>query len=503
MTTNTHSTAAQAVKGVAKHTSTGTTLQSISNPNGQYIISGEGCSAEKHFADVMLSGQQGMFAVEVTSDLDPGLLRQWNGQYWAPMSGPVIESEAAVWLDAFHPDEATPAKAASCARFLTMRLRKFNPLRSVDLDGVVVVPTPSGYIYVNPDGSIHCGDADSSLGLTHGVNIPLTNTQRMSNYEPTPPPADSKFAKMLAYALPNDEVRDFVQEQCALALMPDCMSHCAWWHGAPAASKSTLAEMIAAVSCQVARISFRNLKERFGLEPIVGASLIMVDECEGGKVEDESTFKRLVSGNGTCIDRKNEKAIPEYHSNAKWIVSCQDAPFFKDKSGAMERRVGAVPFHHSVPEHERVLNYHKVLLKEEGHIFLDWLLIGLRRVVQRGRILTNSERPEEIRSHQEAVRLNTDSILAWCLAEGVTYTPGSFHYDRKEVYDRYQAWCEGEARECLTDIVFWRRLRDGKYVEGWKGDTTQSKPADWNYRGSHTKQGRPRFVPFWFMVTGP
>lgn len=500
MSANTNSTANAAVKGVTKQTSTGTTLQSINGQApGQYIITGENSSPEKHFTDVILSGQQGMFAVDVTSPTDPGLLRMWNGQYWGPLPGPEIEAQAAEWLDVFHPDQATPAKAKSCAQFLSLRLRRFRPLVHADLDGAVVLPTPSGYIYVFQDGSIHCMDPDPALGLTHGINIPLTNAQRMAHYEPTPMPEDSKFAKMLMHALPSEEVRDFIQEQCALALMPGNMSHCAWWHGVPAASKSTLAEMMAAVSCQVARISFRNLKERFGLEQIVGASLILVDECDGGKVEDEGTFKTLVSGNGLCVDRKNEKAIPEYHSKAKWIVSCQDAPFFKDKSGAMERRVGAVPFLHSVPEADRVLNYHNVLLKEEGHIFLDWLLLGLRRVVMRGRILTNSERPTELRSHQETIRLNTDSILAWVLAEGLTHTPGQYNFSREDVYRRYEAWCKGEARECLTDIVFWRRLRDGKYVEGWSGDTTQTKPVTWN----GARQERPRFVPFWFTVTGP
>lgn len=500
MSVNTNNTANQAVKGVAKQTSTGTTLQAVAHHvNPLHIISGDGSSIEKHFCDVVMAGHLGMFAVDVTSELDPGILRKWNGQYWYPVYSPEIETVAAEWLDIFHPDEATPAKVTSCVKLLTMRLRKMSKLNKVDLEDAVVLPTPSGYLHILPNGSIHCLDPDPELGLTHGINIPLTNAQRSQNYEPQSVPANSKFGKMLSHALPNSDVQAFVQEQCALTLMPGNMSHCAWWHGAPAASKSTLAEMMASVSCQVARLSMDDLNERFGLERIVGASLILVDECDGGKIGNEGKFKSLVSGNGIGIDRKNEKAIPEYHSSAKWIVSCQDAPFFKDKSGAMERRVGAVPFKFSVPADERVLNYHKVLLKEEGHIFLDWLLDGLRRVVRRGRIMTDDELPEELRDHQEQIRLHTDSLLAWVRADGVTHTPNVFNHSRSDVYNRYEAWCSGEARKPLDTEIFWRKLRDGKYIAGWEGESTQCKPLGW----AGNRLDRPRFVPFWFGATGP
>jgi phage/plasmid-associated DNA primase len=132
-------------------------------------------------------------------------------------------------------------------------------------------------------------------------------------------PADSRFAKFLRQAHDDPHVIDLLQEQCGMTLLPGVYSQAAWWHGVAGSGKSTLAEIVEAMHRQVARCNLK-LGDRFSLEPMIGASLILVDEVECEKWA-EGRFKTMVSGNGIGIDRKNQKQLASYHSTAKWIIT--------------------------------------------------------------------------------------------------------------------------------------------------------------------------------------
>lgn len=99
---------------------------------------------------------------------------------------------------------------------------------------------------------------------------------------------------------------------------------------------------------KVARLDLATLSDLFALEHIIGANLILVDEVECDRWK-EGTFKTLVSGNGIGINRKHLSVL-NYHSKAKWIITSNSAPFFRDKSGGVARRLSVVEWAHAIPE---------------------------------------------------------------------------------------------------------------------------------------------------------
>lgn len=133
-----------------------------------------------------------------------------------------------------------------------------------------------------------------------------------------------------------------------MTLLPGVYSQAAWWHGVAGSGKSTLAEIVEAMHRQVARCNLETLGDRFSLEPMIGASLILVDEVECEKWA-EGRFKTMVSGNGIGIDRKNQKQLASYHSTARWIITSNSAPFIRDKSNGVWRRLTVVHWKKAVP----------------------------------------------------------------------------------------------------------------------------------------------------------
>ena len=142
-------------------------------------------------------------------------------------------------------------------------------------------------------------------------------------------------------------------------------------------------------------------------------------ECEKWK---EGTFKTLVSGNGIGINRKHLSVL-NYHSKAKWIISSNSAPFYRDKSGGVARRLSIVEWANVIPEKDRVEDFSRKLLEEEGQLFLDWMLEGARRVVARGRFMADHELPEAARAYKQAVIHNADSIAAGPTPTGCCSVP--------------------------------------------------------------------------------
>lgn len=142
-----------------------------------------------------------------------------------------------------------------------------------------------------------------------------------------------------------------------MTLLPGSYQMAAWWHGAAGSGKSSLAEAVEGMHNKVARLDLATLSDLFALEHIIGANLILVDEVECDRWK-EGTFKTLVSGNGIGINRKHLSVL-NYHSKAKWIITSNSAPFFRDKSGGVARRLSVVEWAHAIPESERIPDFHK------------------------------------------------------------------------------------------------------------------------------------------------
>jgi putative DNA primase/helicase len=433
-------------------------------------------SIELQFSDlVCLTEHFGRFCIDTETAANGSVPRRWNGAFWEYMGPDELNGLAATWLGQAHRDKKTKQRIVACRECAEADLRSSVRMpTSKRTKHEIVLSLPGKYLAVSAD-TIRCIEPDPEHGLTFGItklDVPAVIGQ---SYKPRPVPEDSRFFRWFANAQPDPSVRDFIQLQAALALLPECSSHAVWWCGEGNSGKSTIVEMISSCVSSVARTNFDNMAAtQFGFECLVGKDIVCIDEVDGGLVGSrhsvESPWKSLVSGNGVGIPVKFGKDIPDYHSKSQWFITSNPSPRFRDRSNGCWRRTGAVLWSRPIADTDVILNFHDVLLAEEGHIFFDWLLIGLQRLIAHGRKMPpESKWPSVVRAMKHTMKSNADSVLAWVEGESVHVTGPNDLLTKDLVYQRYLDYC----RECFIksiDVgIFFRELR-GRLGGDFDGD---------------------------------
>ncbi len=418
-------------------------------------------SLDKQWADRLIANQD--WAAEIPDPSSPPIVRQWQGNHWAHVTSEMHKALSARWIDETMPDKANDARAEACVRYASTRLRHERAIKPPTKRNIV--PCADVYLEIMPDGEIKAIEPDRALGITFANTIAV-GTSPGTTHNIKPLPEGSRFMQFLRQALPDDETIALVQKICGMTLLPQSYSVAGWFSGAAGSGKSTIAELCEAMQRQAARTSLDSLGERFALEPLIGASLVIVDEVENEKWA-EGRFKSLVSGNGVQVDRKYEKPLASYHLRAKWLITSNADPFVRDKSDGVWRRICLIKFGRTVPEEQRIPEFHNVLLREEGQAILDWMLEGARWIVQHGRFPTHSERPEAVRAWSEQVRVSTDSVRGWVTRCRVSVTTDQ--YVKKDVaFEAYIKYCERHHQDPLDRPPFWRAIRSSSLLAGFR-----------------------------------
>lgn len=418
-------------------------------------------SIDKIFADMVLNaphtGFTGPWMVRAEHTADSGCAYRWGKHCWEFVHGEQGRALTAQWLDKYHPDKASSNTAKQAWDFACYRLRQERPAAN-DTTQLNMIPTLNGYLNILDDGTIEVLPADPKYGVDYVIEAQLSHASSDSHYQPKTVPETSLFGRFLQHSLPDEAVRAVVQELCAQTLLPSNYGIAGWFCGQGANGKGVLMEVVGAIHRQACRLRLDRLGERFALEPLIGASLVLVDEVENNKFSEE-IFKTLITGNGVDIDRKNEKGLRSYRPRAKWIISSNNVPHIRDKSDGVWRRIVFIPWQVQVSEQHRIPDLDKLIIKNELHIVLDWLLAGAVRIVQRGRFLSEAEMPTIIQSQKQTMRLESDSVRAWIDEEGVHHASAVWTYN-DDIYNAYNDWCDTAQRKPLGVEMFWKNLRN-------------------------------------------
>jgi len=349
-------------------------------------------------------------------------------------------------------------KALSCYDTMMRHLRGLTSHTMPAEQTRAIVPLRDVYLEIHRDGRVTTMVPKPAYGMTYAINLRAYHAPG-TTYTPQPLTETSRFRRWLERAQPNPEVRALIQEQCGATLLPYNYSQAAWWYGKAGSGKSTLAELCRLMQRQGVSTRLKDLAARFALEPLLGASLVHIDEVDIGEKYDEGLLKTLISQNSISVDRKHEKAITT-QIRAKWLICSNDKPFIRDKSDGMWRRLCVVEWRHEIPEAERISNMHEVFFHEEGRAILDWMIEGAIRLVARGRSLAKAELPEDVQETMEYAREEGDSVRAWRRAYAVTAVTERDQFRPKTaIYQAYRDYCLLNEIPHLESNVFWRALR--------------------------------------------
>jgi P4 family phage/plasmid primase-like protien len=118
------------------------------------------------------------------------------------------------------------------------------------------------------------------------------------------------------------------------------------------------------------------------LKALIGKRVNINDEL-GTKYLEASSVSAILSGEDVTFDVKYKDAISMNFSQTRFIFSTNQLPNFNQALG-MDRRIAIIPFQFRFyGTNERVLDFHKIVLKKESGAILNWAIDGYLRIKER------------------------------------------------------------------------------------------------------------------------
>lgn len=375
-----------------------------------------------------------------------GSLYRWSETHWQSVPHTALEREALMFVAAKFPRQASEKVASSAAATAILHAK---PLPAPT---ATYIPTLSGYIAV--EGlNIRLISHDPAYGITYVLDCP---------YDPLA--TCPMFDAFLAEALPEEEVRGFLQEYAGYTLLGDTRHQlAAWLVGEGGTGKGTFAFIMQALHRQAVALSL-NALDGFKLAGLQSASLVCVDETP--QRIDEQRLKTLISGDTIQIDRKYRDPIT-LRPTAKWIVNGNALPAISDHSSGFWRRWVIFPFNVR-PMVPRPLLAETITSTELAGV-LNWCLGGLQRLLQRGAF---PAMPAVMQDALRTGRQQSNTVAEWVEDDGIEGGENAQN-TRADVYSRYSDWCKQSNCRALSPPKFWERMR--AIFPDWVSDRMERK----------------------------
>lgn len=192
------------------------------------------------------------------------------------------------------------------------------------------------------------------------------------------------------------DVYDFVQDFAGLALTTETKYEIALWFCGPiGCGKSTFIEGLhAALGSRAMVLGISDLdNSAFGLTNLPGKTLAISTE-QPEQLRAGHTLIQLISGERLVVNRKYKDPY-EIVPHVKVLWAMNEFPALPKTATGLSRRIKVVEFG-ELPESERDKAL-KEQIKRSGQAIFNWMLVGLRRLQQRGDFII----PESVRTASE------------------------------------------------------------------------------------------------------
>lgn len=211
-------------------------------------------------------------------------------------------------------------------------------------------------------------------------------------------------------------------------------------------------------------LSLEQLSQGKALTSLVGKQLNFSDEVSTKYIESNNLTSLSAEGY-IQIDPKFK--TPYMHKvKTKFIIACNSIPRFGDEQG-MKHRMIPIPFTYQIPEQERILNYHQILLEKEGSGILNWAIEGYKRVNQNNEFTMSKRALEDIEDNV----LESNSVYAYLTQmfvfdekhenrQTTQYLYGtSMHSNRDSTNTMYNLFCAEHGIKPLSYQKFCKELK--------------------------------------------
>lgn len=227
----------------------------------------------------------------------------------------------------------------------------------------------------------------------------------------------------------------------------------------------------------VTELRTRHLDNRFEMSRYVGKRLLAGRDVPSDflRTPGASALKKLTGGDLLSSESKNTDGFEDLKGDYHVVITSNSPLLLRvdDDSTAWERRLVIIPFR--APQdglRQRIPNFEKVLLEEEGSGILNWLLEGaklaLTDVYECGTVRLTPTQKARVRQ-----RVRVSDTVDFFVEEGLVLSPGN-DISSQQLFDAYEIFCATKGLSAESDRVF--RVRVKNLIENrFEGKVTYSE----------------------------
>lgn len=283
-----------------------------------------------------------------------------------------------------------------------------------------------------------------------------------------------RFEKYLTDWLPDNEVRMVIQEYLGYCLIPNTNYRKALYlYGQGKNGKSMLVEFIQDFfDNMAATLSYDGIFTRFGPAQLKDKLVNVFDDTNISFTKETSIAKSLIAGGTISAEYKGQNSFT-FQNVARFIYSSQETPRTSDLSEAWRDRWFFVHFPNKFrPSNKAKMEIQNALTEERSGIF-NWMLEGLRRLMQNDDF-THSKALEKTAREYQASNDNVMLFVDNCCA----FVSNPIEkVSLNTLYKVYEIWTDNQSLHPVSKRVFSKRIglagyeRKVGYVEGRSGQT--------------------------------
>lgn len=227
--------------------------------------------------------------------------------------------------------------------------------------------------------------------------------------------------------------------------------------GSGANGKSTLLDVIKRLIGKenISSVTLNELNDRFKTFQLEGKLANIGDDISNGYIEDNSTFKKLVTGETVNVERKGKDPF-DFENYSKLIFSCNEMPRINDLSDGLKRRLIFIPFNAKFSKADADYDpfvIDKLLSEQSLEYLLKIALEGLDRILFNREFTT----PKVVEDTWEDYEKRNNPVIGF-IEEGKIENEST-----KDVYLQYQTYCSESGLKHLSRIAFSREICKNGY----------------------------------------
>lgn len=213
-------------------------------------------------------------------------------------------------------------------------------------------------------------------------------------------------------------------------------------------------------------LDLMDLEDKFRLSEIIGVMVNIGDDISGQHIKENSMIKKVITGDSLTLEKKGEQPF-SWNGQVKAMFSCNEAPTFKDSTGAMKRRFIILPFpvKFSIENNNidtRIME--KITTKENMEALLLLGIQGLRRLIENNHF-TYSEIAntllEEFDTDNNPIKAFINEEIGENMEEIRRNLEGR---TTGEIYTQYSFWCISHGYKGMNNRNFGKQLKH--YIQG-------------------------------------